>query len=151
RGASWFAGDTRAKREFVAGVQAVLCNSHAAQRMLQLRWGYRGQVRVCFNALRPSLRPADVEVRQLVPERPVRIGVVARLEPIKGVALARQALAALRAERIEARLLIAGDGPDRARLEQLARRLGVAGDVEFAGLVADMGTFYRRIDMLLQP
>src|SRR5699024_9488087 len=124
-------------RRFLAEVQAVLCNSHAAQRMLQLRWGYQGQVRVCFNALRPSLLPGHAEARQLTPERPARLGVVARLEPIKGVALAIQALAALRAERVDAVLHIAGDGPERARLEDLARRLGVAEHVVFAGLVAD--------------
>lgn len=151
RGASWFASETPAKRRFLADVQAVLCNSYAAQRMLQLRWDYQGQTRVCFNALRPSLRPDHAEVRQLAHDRPLRLGVVARLEPIKGVALAIQALAALRAERVDAVLHIAGDGPERARLEGLARRLGVAEQVTFAGLVADMGAFYRGIDVLIHP
>ncbi len=35
------------------------------------------------------------------------------------------------------RLVIAGDGPERARLDALARELGVDGRVTFAGFVAD--------------
>ena len=58
RGASWFAGESPAKRDFLAAVPAIICNSHAAQRMLELRWEYAGQVRVIHNALRPSLLPA---------------------------------------------------------------------------------------------
>src|SRR5699024_6358360 len=112
------------KRRFLADVQAVLCNSHAAQRMLQLRWDYQGQTRVCFNALRPSLHPDHAEARRLEADRPLRLGVVARLEPIKGVALALQALAALRAEQVDAVLHVAGDGPESERLQDLARRLG---------------------------
>lgn len=151
RGASWFPGDTPAKRQFLARIQAVLCNSHAAKRMLQLRWGYAGQIRVCPNALRPSLRPGLMQPRELTAGAPVKLGVVARLEPIKGVALAIQMLARLRADQVDATLHIAGDGPERERLVQLARRMGVSDHVVFAGLVADMGAFYRDIDLLVHP
>src|SRR5699024_7217667 len=48
-------------------------------------------------------------------------------------------------------LHIAGDGPERERLQRLAHRLGVAGQVTFAGLVADMGAFYGDIDLLIHP
>src|SRR5699024_5854994 len=112
---------------------------------------YQGQTRVCFNALRPSLRPDHAEVRQLARDRPLRLGVVARLEPIKGVALALQALAALRADQVDAVMHIAGDGPERMHLQALARQLGGAEDVMLAGLVADMGAFYRGIDVLVHP
>ncbi len=151
RGASWFAGESAAKRAFLGDVQAVLCNSFAARRMLELRWGYAGQIRVCLNALRPSLRPLTAQPRTLRDNAPVRLGVVARLEPIKGVALAIQALAALRTDNVDAVLHIAGDGPERERLAQLAARLGIAQHVVFAGLVADMSGFYRAIDLLVHP
>lgn len=51
------------------------------------------------------------------------------LVPLKGHDLVIEALASLP----EARLLIAGDGPERARLEELALRRGVSGRVRFLG------------------
>lgn len=56
---------------------------------------------------------------------------VGRLDRAKRVDLLLEAAAAEPA----LRLVIAGDGPDRARLEELARRHGLDGRVEFAGQV----------------
>jgi glycosyltransferase involved in cell wall biosynthesis len=151
RGASWFAGDSPAKREFLARVPAIICNSFAARRILELRWEYEGQIRVIHNALRPSLLPGEaVEPRDL-PEGGVTLGVVARLQPIKGVVLAIHALAILHAQGWQASLRIAGDGPETQRLQATATRLGVAAHVTFEGLVADMPAFYERIDLLVHP
>ena len=58
-----------------------------------------------------------------------------RLMRYKSADVAVRALAHVRAELPEARLVLAGDGPDQPRLEALARRLGVAGAVEFRGFV----------------
>jgi glycosyltransferase involved in cell wall biosynthesis len=44
---------------------------------------------------------------------------------------------------------IAGDGPERPRLEQLARELGLAERVCWLGWQLDMQTFYRSLDCLL--
>jgi len=51
----------------------------------------------------------------------------------------------------DARLVIVGDGPERARLIQLADRLGVRGRVRFAGLQsqARLRTFYSAADALV--
>ncbi|RJS94698.1 glycosyltransferase [Salinisphaera sp. Q1T1-3] len=153
RGAAWFADETPAKRAFLAGVQAILCNSRAAQRMLELRWDYRGQACVVPNALRPAIaahgasapRPAPV------PGAVWQLGVVARLASIKGVAIAIHALAILRDHGHHARLAIAGDGPERSRLTALVTRLGLDEAVTFHGLVSDMGAFYHDIDLLVHP
>jgi len=58
---------------------------------------------------------------------------VGRLDPIKRIDLLVQA-AALE-PRIEA--VVAGDGPDRGRLEDLAAELGVSGRVRFAGRISE--------------
>lgn len=150
RGASWFADDTPAKTWFIDHVQAVLANSVAAKRMLELRWGYRGQIRVVPNALRPALVDRAA-VSRSAPTDPWRLGLVARLVPIKGTAIALHALAMLRERGLRITLSIAGDGPEREPLEQLARRLGIADAVTFCGLVSDMGAFYRSIDLLVHP
>ncbi|MDR7102049.1 glycosyltransferase [Croceicoccus sp. BE223] len=62
--------------------------------------------------------------------------VVARLVPKKDIALALDAMAVFVARHGPGRrLLIAGDGPLRASLEEQARALGLAEQVEFRGLL----------------
>lgn len=61
---------------------------------------------------------------------------VGRLIERKGVHHLIRALGAVR-ERTPARLVIIGDGPERPRLEELARNAGVAEHVEFRGRVTD--------------
>src|SRR5699024_10354643 len=139
------------KRRVLARLPAVICNSHAAHRMLQLRWGYTGVARVCRNGLRPSAAPAHAQPRLLPVNRPLRIGVVARLVPIKATCVALHGLAVLHQRGCNASLVVAGDGPERLRLERLARHLGIADDVEFKGVVSDMATVYADIDILLHP
>jgi glycosyltransferase involved in cell wall biosynthesis len=60
----------------------------------------------------------------------VTIAVLARLVPIKGVDVALWALASLPAR---FRMVVAGDGPERARLMTLARELGVEDRVAWRG------------------
>jgi glycosyltransferase involved in cell wall biosynthesis len=59
-------------------------------------------------------------------ERPV-VGYAGRLVPKKGVDTLLAALATLRERVPEVRLVIAGDGPERSRLELMASTLGVGG------------------------
>lgn len=66
------------------------------------------------------------------PASPPTIVVAARLVPIKGVDVALAALPLLRGT---ARLVIAGDGPERSRLEQLAVQLRIRDRVTFLGAV----------------
>ncbi len=61
---------------------------------------------------------------------------VGRLIERKGVHHLIRALGTVR-ERTPAHLVIIGDGPERARLEKLAREAGVAEHVEFRGRVSD--------------
>jgi len=58
-----------------------------------------------------------------------------RLVPQKGFGLALRALASLVDHFPHVRLIIAGDGPDRPKLEQQARELGLSQVVEFVGWV----------------
>jgi glycosyltransferase involved in cell wall biosynthesis len=66
----------------------------------------------------------------------------------KGHDVVLRALAVLRARGIDAAYVIAGDGPDRARLERLARDLGLADRVRFAGRVpeVDLPALYQASD-----
>jgi glycosyltransferase involved in cell wall biosynthesis len=146
-GAAWDAGRDAERRDYLERVPLAIANSTAAARVLQLLWGYRGDVRVCRNALRPSLLPAQVMGKRY-PRGPIQLGAAARLYPVKGLAIVLHAVAALR-RTLEVELQLAGAGPELPRLRSLAERLGIDEHVTFHGAVADMAGFYARIDCLL--
>jgi glycosyltransferase involved in cell wall biosynthesis len=70
-----------------------------------------------------------------------------RLHPNKGFALLLEAVAETR----EVRLAIAGDGPLRAALEQLAGGLGIADRVSFLGWREDVAELLTNADFLVCP
>lgn len=76
---------------------------------------------------------------------------VARIVARKGHDLVLRALAMLKDRDI--RYVIAGDGPDRSRLEALAADLGLTGRVVFAGRVPenDLPDYYRLCDVYVMP
>jgi glycosyltransferase involved in cell wall biosynthesis len=87
---------------------------------------------------------------KVAPDAPV-LGCVGVLSPDKGQEWLIRALAEVRKEFPAAKLLLAGDGPCRGRLEALARELGPAEAVIFAGFVSDVETAYAALDVFLLP
>jgi glycosyltransferase involved in cell wall biosynthesis len=79
------------------------------------------------------------------------IGAVGRFSVEKGVDRAIRTLAELRPRYPHAQLHLIGEGPERAKLEALARELGVIGAVRFWGWQADSKPFYEAMDALLLP
>lgn len=153
RGRSWKETDAPRARRFLHGVSAVLCNSNASRRFVQLRWALpeRIPVYVCQNAVRPESVGTEAVPRAAPRGRTLRIGIAGRLVAVKGVPLAIRALAELRRRGLDCELAIAGEGPDLASLAQLVEELGLSTRVRFAGLVGRMPDFYREIDCLLCP
>ena len=82
-----------------------------------------------------------------------RILVARNLEPIYDNATALRAFHIVRQSFPEARLTVAGSGPERAALEQLAQELGLRDAVEFAGRVEndDMARLYHASDLMVNP
>jgi phosphatidylinositol alpha-mannosyltransferase len=76
---------------------------------------------------------------------------VGRLEPRKGVDRLIQAMTIVQQHAPDARLVIVGDGPDRAALEATSRDLGV--QVTFTGRVPDdvLPAYYRAADVVCSP
>uniref|UniRef100_UPI0035C7FFE6 glycosyltransferase n=1 Tax=Palleronia sp. TaxID=1940284 RepID=UPI0035C7FFE6 len=79
------------------------------------------------------------------------IGFVGRLSPVKRVDLLLDLIAALRAEGMDVRGLIVGDGTLRPKLEAYARTLGIADVVEFVGEQKQVALFLRRMDLKVLP
>lgn len=151
RGSGWHADyeDPRTKRMLKA-VDVAMANSRAGARILRYH-GFRGDISICQNGLRPDLFEYPVETKRLPNNRPLVLAVVARLVPYKGVALALHVLRTVRDRGIDVRLRIAGNGPDHQQLRSLARALKVEKYVEFCDVVKDMAKFYENVDCLLHP
>jgi glycosyltransferase involved in cell wall biosynthesis len=79
------------------------------------------------------------------------LGCVGVLLPDKGQEWLIRALAEVKKEFPEAKLLLAGDGPRRGQLESLVRELGQKDDVIFAGFVKDVENVYAALDVFLLP
>jgi glycosyltransferase involved in cell wall biosynthesis len=84
------------------------------------------------NCIDPSIyRPTGVE-KSKVP----LVGYFGRLKKYKSVDHLLSAFRIVRKDFPEARLMIVGDGDDRARLERIAQENGLGDSVEFAGYVS---------------
>jgi glycosyltransferase involved in cell wall biosynthesis len=80
-------------------------------------------------------------------DRPVVLGL-GNLIAIKDFETLIRAFARLR-ETQPAHLVILGEGPERGKLEQLARQLGVAADVDLPGFIANPYPFLARTDVFV--
>jgi glycosyltransferase involved in cell wall biosynthesis len=77
------------------------------------------------------------------------IGVLGRLDPVKRFHLAIEAAGPLLGT--STKLLIVGDGQERARLQGLAREYGVADHVLFAGQRHDVAAMLSTMDVFVAP
>lgn len=84
---------------------------------------------------------------------PPQLLVARNLEPIYDNATALRALALVHIQRPDARLTIAGSGPQEAELRMLVLQLGLQGSVHFAGRLDPdaMAALYRECDLSLNP
>jgi GalNAc-alpha-(1->4)-GalNAc-alpha-(1->3)-diNAcBac-PP-undecaprenol alpha-1,4-N-acetyl-D-galactosaminyltransferase len=74
---------------------------------------------------------------------------VGRLHHLKGFDTALRAMAALPPQMADWRLVILGEGPARAELEELRQGLGLGARVELPGQVADPSSWLRAADIFL--
>ena len=79
--------------------------------------------------------------------------IARNLEPVYDVATGLRAFQLVRERNPAARLSVAGTGPERARLEALAKELGLGDSVRFVGRVENdaMPSLYREADVMLNP
>jgi glycosyltransferase involved in cell wall biosynthesis len=97
---------------------------------------------------RPADRRAARAALGLPADAPI-VGIVATLRSWKGHRYLLQAIATM--QRPEVRVIVVGDGPQRAALEALAGELGIAGRVQFAGNQADVAPWMQSFDVFCLP
>ncbi|MCK4414615.1 MAG: glycosyltransferase family 4 protein [Candidatus Eisenbacteria sp.] len=98
---------------------------------------------------RPDGRP-----RSVAPHEPPLILAVGRLVSKKGFHVLAGACRLLQAEGLHFRTVIAGEGPERERLEKLIRKHALQDVLDLAGSVPQdrlQQEYYRRSTMLVQP
>ncbi|MCK4414614.1 MAG: glycosyltransferase [Candidatus Eisenbacteria sp.] len=81
------------------------------------------------------------------------IGFSGSLKPWHGVHHLLQAFARMAGQVPDARVLVVGDGPERARLEALTKELGLGDRVHFVGAVEheNVATYLRASNLLVAP
>lgn len=77
------------------------------------------------------------------------IGCVSRLSPEKGLLDLIRVVQQLQAQGLPIDLWLAGDGPQRAELEQEILRLGLEDSVRLLGLLTDPIPFYQALDLFV--
>jgi phosphatidylinositol alpha-1,6-mannosyltransferase len=142
----------------VAGAGAIVANSVNTAAMLQAEHMRMRRVEVVHPGVdttrfRPGIAGAEALRRRLAPAGEILLLTVGRLQRRKGHDLVLQALARLNSGGPLFRYVIVGDGRERARLELMARDLGVAQIVTFIGAVPtdELPAYYAAADIFVHP
>lgn len=99
-----------------------------------------------YNGLDFSSADARPKARK-DPAEDIVVGIAARLTPIKDIGTVIRAFALAYEKNPRLRLAIAGTGEDEAELRSLAKRLGIADRVTFAGWISDIQGFFSQVDI----
>lgn len=148
----------RARARWFASAHAVVAAGTFAAARLEQGYGVpRARIAVIPNGVdlaRFHPLPPSPELREKLALRGRRVILApARLVPRKGIDRLIAALPLIRAAHPDIALLVAGDGPQRAALQQLAAASGCAEAVRWAGAVpaADMPGFYALAEFAALP
>jgi len=133
----------------------VIAVSEAVKRFLCAQGLDEEKVQVVYNGI-------DLDAFQSAPIAEVRqqfgwktgqfvFGVFGRRASVKGQRTAIEAMFVLRQQGVGAKLVIAGDGPDKNDLMESANVLGIGDSVLFAGFVEDVRELMSACDVIAVP
>jgi glycosyltransferase involved in cell wall biosynthesis len=114
------------------------------------RHAHARKVQRIRNGIDPSVYTSATTPGASAPAGVLSIGCAGRLIPGKGVDCLIEAVARLQ-RTYPISLAIAGEGPERTRLEALAGSIGIAQVVHFVGLVSNMAAFWQASDVAVVP
>jgi glycosyltransferase involved in cell wall biosynthesis len=130
-------------------VDAVAVSQKLAKDLVQ-RGVPAGRVHVIANAAVPienRLSRQAAREHLGIPSASFTIGWVGRVSREKGLDVLIDALPALRD--LDARVTVIGDGPERAALDDRARRIAEGTPVAWAGIIPDAARFLRAFDVVV--
>jgi glycosyltransferase involved in cell wall biosynthesis len=152
---AWLPWRTLADRLTAPLADAVVCVSESVRSQYLARVGAdAGRIRVIHNGIAPARfrGPFDrAEIRRELglDEADRVVASLGRLRRQKGHDIALRAFAAVAREDERARLLVVGDGPERARLERLRARLSLGERAVFTGQRRDVPEILSAADCLV--
>lgn len=122
--------------------EAVVCLTRYYEEVLLAKGVRRDRLHRIPTGLTSTQLPSPADYAGW-PEGPFTVALVGRLSWEKNHELFLRALARLRAEGLDIRAILAGDGPDRGRIEARIHELGLGRFVDLAGYVAMSGLLPR--------
>jgi phosphatidylinositol alpha-1,6-mannosyltransferase len=138
-----------ARAQVLGRASHVFAVSHFSAKHAVLAGALHARTRV----INPGVDAARFAVERQPPPAAPRLLTVARLVERKGVDTVLRALPAIARAHDGVRYAIAGEGPDRARLDALARTLGVEARIDWLGRVAhaELPQLYASADLFVLP
>lgn len=140
------------RRLCLRGDVDVVVISANLQRIASERWGLAERRLhfvpngIEFERFEPRDGGSALRASLGIPESALLVGAVGHLRPEKNVPRLLRAVAACAAVH-DVHVLLLGDGPERSRLEELARAPELLGRVHFAGYQSDPRAHYRAMDV----
>lgn len=146
-GTAWTSHAPDAVTPYLERVRGTLAVSHAARRMLEIRWRL------------PSSSPSMVlhnaidlpDTASNHPEGRFRLGFAGCLKGLKAPMVALETFRLVKDQVPHAELWIAGRGPLESTLREWVKRWKLEACVTFCGLVDDMSAFYTELDAFICP
>jgi glycosyltransferase involved in cell wall biosynthesis len=156
KGWPYLKGSWRDRMVYRRFVTHLIANSDAIARIFRSRSGLApDRIRVFPNGIDVERfgkgEGAAFRERIGVSESDALIGAAGRLVTQKGFDTLVKALGSLLEDGVELKACIAGNGPERERLEALAQEAGVADRLIFPGHVDDMPSFLAGLDLFAFP
>ena len=146
----------RGRRYTMGAVDRLFPGSNYALSLVREKGiAYRSAQVVSYGCNIEQFRPEGGEAkrRELGLEGRKVLLTLSRLVPRKGIDTVLEALPEISRAVPQVQYIVAGHGPDRARLEQLAERLGVAPLVRFLGMIPDeqLAPLLHMADVFVMP
>ena len=136
----------------INNVDAVTAVSHFLREEAYRQFGVQRDIDVIYNFIDPDRHgrriPPCIPPRTC-PEQKVLMHI-SNFRPVKRVGDVIKVFARV-SEKLDARLVLVGDGPDAGQARQLAEDLGVVDRVTFTGVLDGVADLLRAADLLLLP
>lgn len=142
----------RIDRAVLPFYEKVICVSNDIADICRAARVSENRIRVIENAIDlDQYHPCDVKdtprIHMGLPADRILIGAVGRLSPEKGFDLLIRAVGDLVDDGLDVGLVIAGEGPERARLEAEIREQSAPSRFQLLGHQSELSDFYRAIDI----
>lgn len=146
-GSSWRFQDNEKTRNFFSYIDGAIAASNASREVMQKRFSINVETVVINNVL-PKVE-YTAEGKSLPARESLILGTASRLVAIKGIGVSILTIAELLRRGVNAKLLIAGKGPNEHALKKLVKDNKLENNVFFLGHQNDLSSFYNEIHIYM--